>query len=279
MYDWISELKPGQWVLDLASGPGSFPYSSFPCSVVALDEDKDAFQTAAPLASGPYFRTFGHSASLPFPNGTFDLVICHHALEHIENVERTLKEIRRVMKAGGRLFVSVPNGYGLCDHVYRAVFEGGGHVNRFRRDELAAIVERCVDVRLIRWTKLYSSFVYLRRLMELLEAPPPDLSKRLLMIARLPRGMIGAAQRILYSASRTLDRWFRTDLAVYGWALYFDPSSSPGVPIQEPAYLNVCLYCGAGQPSAGSERVSRRAYRCGSCSRVTAYLRPFRDTI
>jgi SAM-dependent methyltransferase len=251
MYDWISELKPGQWVLDLASGPGSF---------------------------GPYFRTFGRSASLPFRDRAFDLVICHHALEHVENLETTLKEIRRVLKTSGRLFVSVPNGRGLCDQIYRTVFEGGGHVNRFRREEVVAMVERSVEVRLVRWTKLYSSFVYLRRLMELLEAPPPGLSKRLLRIGRLPRWMIGAGQKGLYTSSRAVDRWFHTDLAVYGWAFYFEPSDVPAAPRQEPAYLNVCLYCGAGQPAGGVERTSRRSYRCGACSRVTSYYPPFRDT-
>ena len=279
MYDWISELKPGQWVLDLASGPGSFPYSSFSCSVVALDEDKDAFQTAATLPAGPYFRTFGHSASLPFSSGTFDLVVCHHALEHVENLDCTLKEIRRVLKRNGRLFVSVPNGYGLCDQVYRTVFDGGGHVNRFRREELVTMVERSADVRLVRWTKLYSSFVYLRRLMELLEAPPPDLSRRLLRIGKLPRWTIGAAQKRLYGGSRRLDRWFHTDLAVYGWAFYFDAPDSKRAPVEEPAYLNVCLYCGAGQPAAGAERTSRRTYRCSACSRVTSFYPPFRETL
>jgi SAM-dependent methyltransferase len=278
MYDWISELKPGQWVLDLASGTGSFAYSSCAGSVVALDEDKDAFQMAAPLPEGPYHRTFGRSGSLPFRDGAFDLVICHHALEHIENLESSLKEIRRVLKTNGRLFVSVPNGYGLCDFVYRTVFEGGGHVNRFHRDDLVAVVERCVDLRLIRWTKLYSSFVYLRRLMELLEAPPPGLPKRLMRIGRLPRWTIGSSQKSLYSASRALDRWLRTDLAVYGWAFYFDSSKETAAPVQEPAYMNVCLYCGAGQPAAGMERTSRRSYRCAACSRVTSFYRPFRDT-
>jgi len=278
MYDWISELKPGQWVLDLASGPGSFNYSSCAGSVVALDEDRDAFQSAAPLPKGSYHRTFGRGANLPFRGGAFDLVICHHALEHVEELESTLEEIRRVLKKDGRLFVSVPNGYGLCDAVYRAVFEGGGHVNRFRRNDLVALIERSVDVRLARWTKLYSSFVYLRRLMELLEAPPPDLSKRLLRIGKLPRWTIGGAQKGLYAATRTVDRGWGTDLAVYGWAFYFDNENSRAAPVEEPAYLNVCLYCGAGQPAAEMERVSRRSYRCSACSRVTAFDTPFRGT-
>ena len=32
-------------------------------------------------------------------------------------------EIGRVLKPDGRLVVSIPNGYGLCDGIYRFVFE------------------------------------------------------------------------------------------------------------------------------------------------------------
>jgi SAM-dependent methyltransferase len=277
MYDWISQLKPGQRVLDVGSGPGSFPNSAFACSVVALDEDVDAFQSAAPLGDGPYYRVFGQSDHMPFAPASFDLVICHHALEHVIKLQETLAEIARVLKPDGRCYVAVPNGYGLCDGIYRFVFEGGGHVNRFTHREVISLIERSVNVRLVRWQKLYSSFAYLRRLMELLAAPPPDLSKRLLAIGRLPRRSLGAAQRLLYSGARVLDRIFHTDLAIYGWAFYFERSD--GAPVQEPAYLNVCLYCGAGHPAASLERISRSRYRCGACNRVNPYFAPFAGTL
>ena len=70
-------------------------------------------------------------------------------------------KLGRVLKPGGRLYVSVPNGYGFCDGVYRWVYEGGGHVNRFRRDDLIRQIEARAGVRLAEWKKLYSSFVYL----------------------------------------------------------------------------------------------------------------------
>jgi len=277
MYDWITELRPGQRVLDVGSGAGSFPNSLFGCCVVALDEDLAAFRTAAELPPGPYFRVFGRSGGMPFGNSTFDLVICHHALEHIEGVEATLGEIARVLKPSGRLYIAVPNGYGFCDGLYRWIFQGGGHVNRFRRDALVASVEGSVRIRLVRRQQLYSSFVYLRRLIELLQAPPPDLAPRLLAFRRLPPRAIGLLQHVLYIGTRLADRLFHTDLALYGWAFYFERSSAPVV--QEPGYINVCLYCGAGHPAASLERPSRFTCRCTACNRVNPYFAPFGNTL
>ena len=46
--------------------------------------------------------------SLPFENEMFDVVVCSHVLEHLENPERTVAEARRVLRPGGILIVGVP---------------------------------------------------------------------------------------------------------------------------------------------------------------------------
>ena len=38
---------------------------------------------------------------LPFPNGCFDLVVNNQVLEHVEDLDRALAEIHRVLKPGG----------------------------------------------------------------------------------------------------------------------------------------------------------------------------------
>jgi len=276
MEDWIAELEPGQRVLDLGSGPGSVPGLQARCTVIALDEDVDAFVYAAPPAPG-HCRVFARGDSMPFAPGSIDLVICHHSMEHITGLEETLAEVARVMKPDGRVFVSVPDGHGLCDAVYRCVFEGGGHVNRFRREELVSLVERTVGARLVRWQRLYSSFVYLWRLAEMLKEPPPGLSQRLMAIGRLPRRSVAAAQRILYSGTRIADRTFHTSLALYGWAFWFDRRG--GEVAEEPAYVNVCRFCGVGQQVAAAGRVGRRKFRCVNCNGLNPYFKPFGNAI
>jgi SAM-dependent methyltransferase len=277
IHDWISQLRSNQRVLDVGSGEGSFPGAEFSCVWLALDDDPAAFTTAV-----RYSRVVGKSHQLPVRDGSIDLLICHHALEHLAPLEGTLAEMARVLTPDGRCYISVPNGYSLCDAIYRLVFLGGGHVNRFRRDEVVRLVEQCLDVRLVAWHKLYSSFVYLRKLMELLEAPPPDLPRRLKTIGWLPLRSVGFVQRTLYVGTRLLDRWLRTDFSVYGWAFFFErPPAQPVVEpvVEQPGFLNVCPYCGTGQPAASAPRTRWLSCRCPNCSRTYPHLRPFRNTV
>lgn len=46
---------------------------------------------------------------LPYPDNSFDAVICSEVLEHLSDDAAALKEIRRVLKKNGVLLVSVPN--------------------------------------------------------------------------------------------------------------------------------------------------------------------------
>lgn len=174
--------------------------------------------------------------------------------------------------------MSIPYGYGLCDGLYRFVFEGGGHVHRFRRSAIVAQIEAHVGVRLIKWQNLYSSFLYLRRLAEMFHStPPPGLARRLQMIGRLPAPVIESAQFLLHAGTRVVDRILGTELALYGWALYFARSAEE--PVQVPGYLNVCLYCGAGHPASDVPRRRLAWYRCTCSDRMNPYFAPFRNTV
>ena len=275
MHEWFAELQPGQAVLDLCAGPGSFPLAGLPCQAVALDSDLEAFSAAPALPPGPFHRVCGLGGELPFRAASFDLIVCQHGLEHIPAPERTLAEIGRVLKPGARLLVSVPNGYGLCDSIYRWLFEGGGHVNRFRRSDLVELVERHTGLRLRRWKPLHSSFVYLHRLRWALDACPNSISARPRRFEKLPHGTLDAVQKLLYVGTRTCDRLFGGSLSVYGWALFFEPASEPAV--EQSSYLNVCLACGAGVAVEDMDRRSRFTWRCSVCDTPNPYVAPFRN--
>jgi SAM-dependent methyltransferase len=260
MNDWLCELGQNERVLDLASASGSFSPAGLECSVIAIDEDEAAFQGAP----RDRVQVVGRCERLPIASATVDLVICNHALEHVLELNAALDEIGRVLKPAGRLYVAVPNGYGLCDGIYRWLFEGGGHVNRFRRDDLVRLIEARVGVRLAQWQRLYSSFGYLRGVPDLAADPKPDLQVRLKRIARLPRSVVNAAHTGLYVGTRVIDRWFGTSAAIYGWALWFDRAG--GSPIENPPFVNVCIHCGSGHPRTG-ERRSYGSWGCASCGR------------
>jgi SAM-dependent methyltransferase len=269
IHDWIEELAPDQRVLDVGSGAGSFPDSQFRCTMVAIDEDPQTHVTA-PAGRGCSYWVCARSDRIPFGDASFDLIVAHHVLEHIARLDQTLDEVARVLKPAGRCFFSFPDGYSLCDGIYRWLYEGGGHVNRLRKDETVRRIETRLGVRLVRWQKLYASYTYLRRLMELRDDPPADLQKRLRLVCRLPRRAIGLAQHALYAGTRVADRLAGTSLALYGWALFFEKGSD-GAGEEQPGFINVCPYCGVGQPAAGVVRRRLVLCQCRACGRCYPY--------
>jgi SAM-dependent methyltransferase len=259
LYDWLLQLGASDRALDLASAGGSFSVAEVACSVIAIDEDPGAFLADDAVRR----RVVARLEHLPVASGTIDLVVCNHALEHIAELMPALDEIGRVLKPSGRLYVAVPDGHGLCDGLYRCLFEGGGHVNRFRRDEFVRLIEARTGLRLARWQKLYSSFGYLRGIPDLPDAP--DLQARLQRLRRLPRRAIYAAQAVLYAGTRVLDGWLKTSSAIYGWAFWFERSAAAA--LENPPYVNVCLYCGAGHPPDSGTRL------CEVCGRRNRWWR------
>jgi SAM-dependent methyltransferase len=55
--------------------------------------------------------------NLPYPNSTFDLILSHEVLEHVQNDSLAVYEMVRVLRKGGRLVLFVPNrGYPFETH-------------------------------------------------------------------------------------------------------------------------------------------------------------------
>ncbi|MCJ7694954.1 MAG: class I SAM-dependent methyltransferase, partial [Anaerolineaceae bacterium] len=52
--------------------------------------------------------TCGNAIYMPFAEGNFDLILCISLIEHIRQPEDLLKELIRVMKPGGSLYISFP---------------------------------------------------------------------------------------------------------------------------------------------------------------------------
>lgn len=45
---------------------------------------------------------------MPFNDQSFDMVLCNHVLEHVDNDIQALREIRRVLRPGGKAILQVP---------------------------------------------------------------------------------------------------------------------------------------------------------------------------
>jgi len=49
--------------------------------------------------------------NLPFPDNHFDYIVCSSVLEHVTFPDKLLNDCLRVLKVGGRMFLSLPNKY------------------------------------------------------------------------------------------------------------------------------------------------------------------------
>src|SRR5437016_352885 len=138
MIELLQQLPPGARVLDLGARTGSFQSPRKDLAIVRLDLDVPAGRT-----SGLYVSA--DAARMPFAAGAFDAVIANHSLEHFVELEATVREIGRVLKPGGVLYVAVPDATTLTDRIYRWMGRGGGHVNAFRApSDVIGVVERLI---------------------------------------------------------------------------------------------------------------------------------------
>ncbi len=67
-----------------------------------------------------------NSGKLPYPDNSFDLVTCTEVLEHLENFRHVVREIGRVAKPGGTVFITTPNVLNIRSRLYfllRGFFE------------------------------------------------------------------------------------------------------------------------------------------------------------
>lgn len=110
-----ASLGSGEQVLDLACGTGSVARQVAPIvgergKVSALDINPGMLAVARSL-DPPDGATIewlqGDALALQFPDGAFDIVLCQQGLQFFADRARGLREMRRVLVAGGRTAISV----------------------------------------------------------------------------------------------------------------------------------------------------------------------------
>jgi SAM-dependent methyltransferase len=123
---------------------------------VGLDIELDRIQEARRLAPQVVCGTGEH---LPFPANSFDLILSHEVLEHVQDDVKAVREIVRALRPGGRLVLFVPNrGYPFETH---GIYWRGRY--RFGNIPLVNYLPRRLRDRLAPHVRVYTS-ADLRRL-------------------------------------------------------------------------------------------------------------------
>ena len=128
----IPHLRPGLTLLDVGCGPGTittdFAARLSPARVCGIDPSADVVSAAQRDHPGIEFAT-GDVYSMPFDDGSWDVVHAHQVLQHLPDPVAALKEMRRVVRPGG--------------------------IVAARDSDYAAFTWHPADERLMRWLALY----------------------------------------------------------------------------------------------------------------------------
>lgn len=92
---------------------------------------------------------YADAHSLPFPNESFDLVICAEVLEHVIEPEKVLKEINRILTPKGIAIIEMDTGNLLFHivwywwtHLRHGVWKDA-HIHAFNTEKLEKLIIKC----------------------------------------------------------------------------------------------------------------------------------------
>jgi len=157
-------LKEGDRIIDIGCGDGFYLYllSNLPIklNLVGFDYDQIVLTNARKnLASKKIKLVQGSATDMPFKSGEFAKAIMTEVLEHIDDDEKALNEVFRILKPKGVLFLTVPN-YRfpflwdpinwLLQNIFGTHIEGTGflagiwarHLRLYKKEDLERIIKK-----------------------------------------------------------------------------------------------------------------------------------------
>lgn len=148
---WIS--KSDKNILEVGCGTGRF------CIKIAKERPNsmivgmDISSNAIKLASGgAKIRKIinvnfiqGDIFNIPFQDNYFDIVFSEGAIEYFHNFDDAVKEMKRVVKRGGKIIILVPNWYNFPFAIYKKIMGRNyeyGYEKLFKHGELISLFKR-----------------------------------------------------------------------------------------------------------------------------------------
>ena len=118
-------LKKGMKILDNGCGRGEFLHAFSHFGMETEGTDISDYCKQAKVVDLNRGR-------LPFPDDTFDVVFSKSVIEHIENTEHYMEEMRRVLKWGGVCIIMVPD----WESQYFIFYQDPTHIHPYTRQSI-----------------------------------------------------------------------------------------------------------------------------------------------
>lgn len=151
-YGLLQYLSKGSEILDMGCGEGVFSRELYKRNfkVTGLDIDSDAISAA---------RTIAHNANLKInylvadaldsklPNNSFAQLICTDVIEHVDDPDKGLQEISRIVAPNGEAIITVPSPLYLYknyfNHDFSEQLKSIGHQHSgWYAEELASMLKK-----------------------------------------------------------------------------------------------------------------------------------------
>lgn len=138
-----------QNVLNIGVGNGAFERLALKkgIKVYSLDPSATAIDRLRAELKMNEHAQVGYSQNMPFPDNHFGTVVISEVLEHLDDdvLNKTLGEIKRVLKAGGKIVGTVPSRENLQDQFAVCpkcgeAFHRWGHVQSFDKARLLELL-------------------------------------------------------------------------------------------------------------------------------------------
>jgi SAM-dependent methyltransferase len=140
------KLEKGQSIIDAGSGGGWVSQAFLPRGVFVCAVDLSAKnltgirQRFDPMKQGGY--VVADLYHLPFKSGSFDAATSNDVYEHLEQLEKAACELRKALRVGAKVFISVPYRenivYYLCIHCNQLT-PVNAHLHSFDENSLGDI--------------------------------------------------------------------------------------------------------------------------------------------
>ena len=148
------QVSDGMRILDLGCGSG---YLAFPMAknnpdieVIGLDIVSDTLRANRSRANKEGIKNLTFVSydgiDFPFEDDSFDLVVTRYALHHFPDIGHSIGEMSRVLKEGGKLFISDPcpnecDTERFVDDYMR--LKKDGHIKFYTKDEWKSLCGKC----------------------------------------------------------------------------------------------------------------------------------------
>ncbi|MBM4286160.1 MAG: class I SAM-dependent methyltransferase [Deltaproteobacteria bacterium] len=135
---FLDYSSTGRWFLDAGAGPGHFtPWVEAVAQGTLVSLDPELGPLIYSRSKGQQLVIQGDMQSSPFRSNFYDFVFCLEVCEHVENDQKIIDEIYRILKPGGRALITVP----ALPILWGSHDEMSGHFRRYKKKEFSRLLQ------------------------------------------------------------------------------------------------------------------------------------------